>query len=107
VTVSTTTFKPPAPGSASVQVPTITNLSLPTANTEVDHILQTNVLRLLIKNRNNGRLQFAFVNTESGTNFITIPSGATYDIEGINFAAGTLSIQSNKANQTVEILEWA
>jgi len=91
---------------ASTTSPTITNLSVPTANTEVDHTLQTNVKKIRIKNRDNGRLQFAFIDTESGTTYITIPPGGEYVEDGLNFALGTLSIQSNKASQTVEILEW-
>jgi len=91
----------------SLSAPVITNLSLPTLNTEVDHTLQTNLRKLRVKNQGNGRLQFSFVDTESGTKFITIPPGSEYIEDGLNLAAGTLHIQSNKNNQTVEILEWA
>lgn len=91
----------------AVVSPTITNLSLATANTEVDHTLQTNLKQITIRNRDNGRLQFSFTDGQSGSNYITIPAGATFSIDGINYSAGTLSIQSNKASQTVEILEWS
>ena len=78
--ISTPTFKP---GDVSVTGATnveITNLSLPTANTEVSHSLQSGLKELRIRARGIAKLQYAFVSTESGTKYWTIPIGATDNI---------------------------
>lgn len=83
----------------------ITNLSVPLVATEVSHVLQSSVKRIVMRARNYAQLQIAFVSTESGTNYITIPQGATLDLDGIDFLSKTVYVQSNKASTTVEILE--
>lgn len=85
--------------------PTIYNVSAPTANTEVSQALSTGVKSFLIRVRGNARLQLAFVATESGTKYITVPPGVSYHEDRLNFS-GTLYFQTNKSAQTVEIIEW-
>lgn len=83
----------------------ITNLSLPSANTEVTHVLSLNLKEIMIKARGNAKLQFTFTALESGTKFVTIPKGTAHILSDLDFAAETLYIQSSLAGETVEILE--
>jgi len=92
--------------SSNATVPTITNYSVPTANTEVSHILQTNLKKITIRSRNSAKMQFAFVATESSTKYITVLPGVTYTEENLNLSGLTLYFQLNSAPGIVEILEW-
>jgi hypothetical protein len=83
----------------------ITNLSLPTANTEVSHALSSNLKQLIIRNRGNQDLKMSFTATESGTKYITIAKWATLSLTSLSFASETLYLQCATASQTVEILE--
>jgi len=88
--------------------PLIFNLSAPTANTEVSQVLSVTVKRLMIRARSgNAKIQFSFVTGESGTKFITIPAGCTYEATDLDLISATLFIQTDKSSQTIEILEWS
>ena len=86
--------------------PVITNISVPTAATEVSHALQTNLRRLMVKVRGLAHMQLAFVSTESSTKYITIPGGSMYHEDAIKLSGKTLYFQLNSAPNVVEILEW-
>lgn len=86
--------------------PTIYNVSVPLANTEVSQTLSDNTKSFTIRVRGTCTLKFAFDSGQSGTNYITIYPGSSYSIEGLNFS-GTLYFQTNKPSQVVEILEWS
>lgn len=87
--------------------PNIVNTSIPLAGTEVSQAITDNTKRLEIRSRNlNANLQFAFTAGQSGTNFITINAGSTLSIDGLDLVSATLYIQSDKAGNTVEILEF-
>lgn len=86
-------------------VPTITNLSIPLAATEVPHVLQNEVQKIEIRARGSSRLQYSFVSGQSGTVFVTIPRGKSEKIEGINYT-GTIYIQASEGSEIVEITEW-
>lgn len=86
--------------------PTIYNLSAPTANTEVSQSITDGTQQLLIRVRGRAKAQFAFTSTESGTNYITIPAGASYCASNLNASSLTLYIQTDQASQIIEILEW-
>jgi hypothetical protein len=100
----TSTFRVEATIKAG-QVPTIYNVSVPLANTEVSQALSANTVQILIKVRGRANLQLAFTSTESATNYITISPGAARVIDGIDFT-GTLYFQTDKPGQTVEIEQW-
>lgn len=96
-------------GSVSLEsstTPLITNLSLPTANTEVSHSLSSDLKQLMFRARNASKLQFAFTATESGTKFITVLPGVVYFEKDLDLSGKTLYVQANIASETVEILEW-
>ena len=88
-------------------VPTIFNISVPLANTEVSQALPANFKKILIRARGLTKTQFAFVATQSATNFIQIPSGASYSDSGLLGPALTLYVQTSLAAQVVEVLTWS
>lgn len=83
----------------------ITNLSVPTANTEVSHALSSNLKQIIFKTRNKEELKFAFTATESGTNYVTLEGAAVANLDSLTFSSETLYVQSPSAGVTVEILE--
>ena len=85
--------------------PVIYNVSVPLAATEVSQALSANTKKFTIKVRGNSNLQLAFVVTESGTKFITVPRSASYSEDALGFS-GTLFFQCDQPSQTVEIVEW-
>lgn len=86
--------------------PTIENVPLPVANTEVDHTLPMGTKTFIIQNRDTGLLKLALTDTESGTTYLTIFPGCFYCLSGIDVKSLTLHIQSPSASQTVEISSW-
>ena len=85
--------------------PKIYNLSAPTASTEVSQALSTDTKQLIIRVRGNAKLQIAFNVGESGTNYLTIPAGASLTLTELKTSA-TLYLQTDKNSQIIEILEW-
>ena len=98
----TSTFRTSAAAATS---PTIYNVSAPVAGTEVSQALSSGTKSFTIKVRGPANLQLAFISTESSTKFITVARGSAYSQDNLNFS-GTLFFQTDKASQTVEILEW-
>lgn len=85
---------------------TIYNVSALTAGTEYSQALSSGTKSFTIRSRGNSELKLAFTSGESGTKFVTIPKGASYSQEGLNFS-GTLYFQANKNSETIEIVEWS
>lgn len=90
---------------AQPTIPTIYNKLVTLANTEVSQVLNANTQHFTIRARGLSRIRFSFVSGESGTKFITVPKGCTLSQEAVNFT-GVLYLQTDKPNETVEILEW-
>ena len=92
---------------ASASVPTIFNILVSSANTEVSQALPLNTTKFSIKVRDGlAKVKFSFNSGQSGTNYISIGRGVTYAEDSIYLTAGTLYFQLDKAGQTVEILTW-
>ena len=92
-----------APGTT----PTIYNVALTTANTEYSQLLPTGTRKIDAKLRaTNALLKIAFVSTESGSNYITIPYGSSLHLENVDLSSVTIYAQSPTASQTLEILAW-
>lgn len=87
--------------------PTISNETLTTAGNEQSVALQSGLKQLIVRARSpiNANIQFAFNSGESGTNFLTIPGGASLSLKDTNFNSKTLYLQSDKNNTIVEILQ--
>lgn len=100
----TATFR----GRAEVVVPataTIYNVSVPLANTEVSQSLNSGTKKFTIRVRGSSTLKLAFTALDSGSLYLTVPRGASYSEEGVNFT-GSLYFQTDQPSQTVEIVEW-
>lgn len=98
------------PGSVNVQLSAaqnikITNLPLTLANTEYSIVLTDALKQLIIKCRSLARLQIAFISTESGTKFLTIPGGVSLSLQDLNLSSTTLYIQADAPASIVEIVE--
>lgn len=81
----------------------ITNLSL-TANVEGSYSFQTNSRRVMIRCRDNLDLKFAFIASESSTNYITLKVGCVLTLDGIDFSSKSIYLLTS-SNCIVEILE--
>jgi hypothetical protein len=78
-----------------------------TPNTEFSQALNNGVKKLIIRTRGNGNLQVCFESGNSNIEFFTIPCGATYSEDNLNLNGVTLYLQTNKASEVIEILEWS
>ena len=85
---------------------TIYNVTAIVATTEYSQVLTNGTVSFSIRSRSNAVLQWTFVNGQSGSNFNTIPAGASYTIEGTDLVGKTLYFQSNISGAVVEIEEW-
>lgn len=86
--------------------PLIVNQLVASANTEYSYSFPANTKKFTLRMRGSGRLQLSFTVGQSGTNFITIYPGNTYEEIGLKLTGITAYFQSNKAGETVEILSW-
>ena len=89
----------------AASIPTIYNVSVPLANTEVSQVLQSHTKSFTIRVRGIATLKLAFSLGASSTDYITVVPGGVHTSEGLDFD-GTLYFQTNKTTQIVEILEW-
>jgi hypothetical protein len=84
---------------------TIYNVNAALANTEYSQALSADTKWLLIRSRQNATLKLALVAGQSGTNYISIPTGSSLTLDKMNLSSATLYFQSNVAAIDVEILE--
>lgn len=85
--------------------PAIYNISLPLANTEVQHDFPAGIKQFAFQNRDIGLVK---VRTTSGGPYWTIFSGQPYYVQVLNYSVGvTLYFESPKAAQTLEIWVWS
>jgi hypothetical protein len=85
--------------------PKIYNVTTTLANTEYSQALTADTKQLLIRCRDQARLQIAWESGDTGTTFVTLAPGTAYKIDGITYT-GSVYFQSNKAGAVVEIEEW-
>lgn len=95
-------------GSASTVVtPSIANVTVTLANTEYSHALPTGTKYFRLKVREDSKLQLAFAATNSGTNYLTVFPGFTYESPPFALSSSvTVYFQCYKASQIVEIESW-
>ena len=88
-------------------LPLISNIAVPTANTEQSLVIPAGTKRLEIKSRNRSKIQVATSNGASGTTFFTIPMGVRHVVTDLNLTSSvTLYFQMNKAGDTLEVYTW-
>lgn len=90
------------------KTPTIMNVPILLANTELTLVLPQGVKSFIIKVREaRAKLQIAWNQTESSTNFFTISKGVAYSEEGLSLDTNlSLYYQSNRPNVTLEVQYW-
>lgn len=89
-----------------VDNPTIANVSLPTANTEVSYAFPANTKEFYLQNRENGLIKFSYTATESGTLYKTLWPGGVLTRERLSKDNLTIYLQSPLASQVVEVVSW-
>jgi hypothetical protein len=88
--------------------PTVTNVAIPTANTEQSHMFAATVKKFIIKSRERGKLQIAYSSGQTGTKYITVRPGSIYCMDDLQLAGVlTLYFRSSKANDVLEVESWA
>ena len=93
---------------AGATEPKIYNLSAPVAATEVSQAFTAGTKKITIKVRSlKANIQYAWVVTESSTNYITIPKGCAETIDGVSLTGKTLYIQTDGTGETIEIQEFS
>lgn len=92
-----------------LRVPLITNIPIATADTETIVPIPAATRAFVIRVRGgNSKAQFSYVSGQSDTEFITMEYGNSYKEENLKLnAILNLYIQTNKANQVVELLTWS
>jgi hypothetical protein len=86
--------------------PSITNIAVPAANTEQSHTFPANTKKIKIRARGNSIIKYSFNSGQSGTNYITIFPGNTYEETDLKLTSVTVYFQLTKAGDIVEILSW-
>jgi hypothetical protein len=86
--------------------PTIFNVSVASANTEVSQLLPDNTNKFLIRVRDNANLKFSFQQNQSGAIFISVPRGSSYSESGLSLVNKTIYFQLDSPNKEVEIITW-
>lgn len=92
-------------GGATNTTPTIFNVSLPLAATEVSQALPASTKNFILRARGKSSVQIAYTVGQSGTTYVTIPPGGVYEDKNF-YTSQTLYIQSNKAGETVELIAF-
>lgn len=87
--------------------PIVYNKTMTTENVEVNQELPAGTKKFLIKCRTSYAIKLAFVATESGTNYITVPADRAYKEEDLSLSGTrTLYFQCATAGQVAEIVVW-
>lgn len=87
--------------------PTIANVSIPSASTEVSYTLPNNTKKFYIKLREaDADMKLAFSAGTSGTTYVTVHRGTWYSEEALNVSSVILYFQATAGSQTAEIVSW-
>jgi hypothetical protein len=94
-------------GLSSASTPSIVNIPVPNANTEVSYTLTDDTVRFKFRVRDSGaKAKVSYTSGQSGTNYWTVNRGSVYEEDGLDITGKTLYFQLSKANQVVEIMYW-
>ena len=88
--------------------PLIANVLVPLAATESSQVIAAGTKRFTMKTDSLAEIKFAYIATTSGTTFVTIPEGASYEEQGLDLSSPiTIYFQINKPGITVEFVFWS
>lgn len=91
---------------SNTTTPTIYNVITVLANTEYSQALPADTKEFLLRCRVNAVTKFAFIATQSGTNYIEVPVGTSFSQTGVKLTGITIYFQTNVPGATVELLVW-
>jgi len=83
--------------------PTVYNVAMASADTEYSQALPSGTKKFLIKLRTDAVMKVKFA---SGGNYITVPSGGSYNEDNLDLTGVTLYFESSVASNTAEIIAW-
>lgn len=94
---------------AASTTPTVANVSIPLANTEVSYALPTGTKQFMIRLRGySSTMKLAYISGNSGTLYLTVDRGAFLAIGELSLTSTvTLYFQADAAAQVAEIQSWA
>jgi len=88
--------------------PDVQNVTATDADTEYSVTLPANTVAFALRARSvSTRIQYAYVSGQSGTNYLTVPTGYQVVEEGLTPGSRTIYFQTSKASQVVEVLAWS
>jgi hypothetical protein len=91
-----------------VTTPVIANVACLTASTEYSYALPSGTRFFRLRVRGSSQAQLAFVSGQSGTVYLTVDPGFTYESPLFPVDSSiTTYFQCYKASQTVEIESWS
>ena len=91
---------------SAITTPLITNIPVPSANTEQSFAFPLATKKFSIQARGTGKIKFSFSPGTSGTNYFTVFAGNSYLEESIILTSKTIYFQTNKSGETIEIISW-
>ena len=90
-----------------VSSPTVTNVVIAGASTEYNYTIPSNTKKFLMRARNKSKIQFSFQTGTTNTNFVSIPPGSNYTLDGMTLNTSlTIYFQSSKGGEVLEVLTW-
>jgi len=90
---------------ASDTTTTIYNVASPTANSEESQALPSGCKGFIIRSRLYGNMKISYTSGESGTVYINIPAGSSYE-DNHTYNSQTLYFQSDKSNDIIEVITF-
>lgn len=86
--------------------PVISNIVLLTAGTEYEVDITPGCREFTLQARGDSKLQLAYVSGDSGTTYLSVWPGNSYQETTLNTVSITLYIQATKDNEILEIIAW-
>ena len=83
------------------------NVTCVSANTEYSQALPSGCKKFTLKCRQARDVKATLVSGESGTKYLTIPSGSSWSEDSLNLSGKSLYFQTGNANSIVEIVAWS
>lgn len=89
-------------------LPSIQNVNVPTANTELSCTLPIDCKRFIIRVREGDtKVRLSFTSGGTSTNYFTINPGIVFSEQDVAAGSITLYFNANQAPRTIEVLSWA
>ena len=88
------------------KTPTIKNLTLTNKDTEYSYVLPNATKKFTLQCRTDEDIKLAYAKGESGSNYITIPEGASQSEDNLCTNVLVLYVQCAADNVVVEISSW-